>query len=164
MREGLKIRFLKRKMHMAPKMTLNDQKLKVPLYSAYALNSLPGAHISSFALRLTLSKWNVLGVAWLRQSASRRIAHHWTGIKAGIPSPPSTASSCRHVIQVTSLITGSHMTTRKLQFAEEGPTLRVESYELSKTLRWCERVINSIMKSSWQMVASGLSLSTNWQF
>ncbi len=37
------------------------------------------------------------------------------------------------------------MTTRKLQFAEEGPTLQVESYELSKTLRWCERLINSIV-------------------
>ena len=29
--------------------------------------------------------------------------------------------------------------------AEEGPTLRVESSELSKTLRWCERLINSII-------------------
>ncbi len=34
--------------------------------------------------------------------------------------------------------------TRKLQFAEEGPMLQVESYELSKTLRWCDRLINSI--------------------
>ncbi len=34
--------------------------------------------------------------------------------------------------------------TRKLQFAEEGPTLQVESYELLKTLRWCERLIKSI--------------------
>ena len=34
--------------------------------------------------------------------------------------------------------------TRKLQFAEEGPTLHVESYELLKTLRWCERLIKSI--------------------
>ena len=46
---------------------------------------------------------------------------------------------------VTSLTTRSHVTTRKLQFAEEGPTLRVESYDLSKTLHWCEHVINSIM-------------------
>ncbi len=36
------------------------------------------------------------------------------------------------------------MTTRKLQFAEEDQTLLVESYEVSKTLRWCERLINSI--------------------
>ncbi len=45
-----------------------------------------------------------------------------------------------------SLITGGHVTTRKLQFAEKGPKLRVESYELPKTLRWCERLINSIGK------------------
>ena len=31
------------------------------------------------------------------------------------------------------------------QFAEEGLTLWVESSELSKTLHWCERLINSIM-------------------
>ncbi len=36
------------------------------------------------------------------------------------------------------------MTTRKLQFVEEGPKLRVKSYKLSKTLRWCERLINCI--------------------
>ncbi len=47
---------------------------------------------------------------------------------------------------VTYLTTVSHMMTRKLQFAEEGPTLRVESYDPSKTLRWCEHVIISIMK------------------
>ncbi len=35
--------------------------------------------------------------------------------------------------------------TRKLQFAEEGPMLQVESYELLKTLRWCECLINSIL-------------------
>ncbi len=46
----------------------------------------------------------------------------FAGIEAGIPSPPSTASCCRHVTLVTFLITGSHVTTRKLQFAEEGPT------------------------------------------
>ncbi len=36
------------------------------------------------------------------------------------------------------------MTTQKLEYAEEGPTLWVESYELLKTLRWCECLINSI--------------------
>ncbi len=35
---------------------------------------------------------------------------------------------CRHVTLVIFMTTGSHVTTRKLQFAEEGPTLRVESY------------------------------------
>ncbi len=35
------------------------------------------------------------GVAWLRQSVSLWTAHHWTGIKAGIPSALSTASCCR---------------------------------------------------------------------
>ncbi len=84
------------------------------------------------------------GVAWLRQSASWWIAHHWTGIEASITSPPSTASCCRHVTLVISMTNGSHVTTRKLQFAEEGPTLRVQSYELSKTLRWCERLINCV--------------------
>ena len=39
--------------------------------------------------------------------------------------------------EVTSLTTGSHVMTRKLQFAEEGPTLRVENYNVSKPLRWC---------------------------
>ncbi len=34
---------------------------------------------------------------------------------------------------------------REFQFDEEGLTLRVESSELPKTLRWCERLINSIM-------------------
>ncbi len=43
------------------------------------------------------------------------------------------------------LLHSNHVTTRKLQFAEEGPTLHVESYELSKTLRWYERLINSII-------------------
>ncbi len=47
--------------------------------------------------------------------------------------PPPTATCCRHVTLVTSRITGSHMMTWKLQFAEEGPTLHVERYELSKT-------------------------------
>ena len=41
------------------------------------------------------------------------------------------------------LVPFTFSTERK--FAEEDPTLRVESYELSKTLRWCERLINSIM-------------------
>ena len=49
-----------------------------------------------------------------------------------------------NVTLVTFLIPGSHVTTQKLQFAEEGPSLQVESYELSKTLCWCERLINSI--------------------
>ena len=40
------------------------------------------------------------------------------------------------------------MTTRKLQFAEEVPTLLVEIHELSKTLRWCEHLINSILNLS----------------
>ncbi len=35
---------------------------------------------------------------------------------------------------------------RKPQFAEEGLTVWVESYELSKTSRWCERFINFIEK------------------
>ncbi len=35
--------------------------------------------------------------------------------------------------------------TRKLQSTKEGPTW-VESYELSKTLRWCKCLINSIAK------------------
>ncbi len=51
---------------------------------------------------------------------------------------------------MTSLTTGSHVTTRKLQFAEEGPTLRVESYDLLKTLCWCEHAINSIIKEFFQ--------------
>ncbi len=55
---------------------------------------------------------------------------------------------CRHVTLVTSLSTGSHVATRKLQFAEEGPTLWVESYKLSKTFRWYEHLINSIMNLS----------------
>ena len=38
--------------------------------------------------------------------------------------------------------------TWRLQFAEEGPTLWVKSDELLKTLRRCERLINSIMNLS----------------
>ncbi len=50
-----------------------------------------------------------------------------------LPSPKSTASCCHHMTLVTSLITGSHVTTRKLQFTEECRTLRAKCYELSKT-------------------------------
>ncbi len=70
------------------------------------------------------------GEAWLKQYASPWIAHHWTGIEAGIPSQPFTANCCRNVTLVTSPITGSHVTTRKFQFAEEGLTLQVESFAL----------------------------------
>ncbi len=80
-------------------------------------------------------------------------------VEAGIPSPPSTASCCRHVTLVISLTTGSHVTIRKVQFAEEGPTLWVESYDLSKTLRWCERLINSIKKKSMSLRETIHSLS-----
>ncbi len=42
-------------------------------------------------------------------------------------------------------VDGGEGLCRMFQFAEEGLTLRVESSELSKTLHWCERLINSIM-------------------
>ncbi len=58
---------------------------------------------------------------------------------------PLLCVSLRHVTLVTSLTTGSHVTTRKLQFAEEGPTLRVESYELSQTLRTFNKFYHSLL-------------------
>ena len=61
-----------------------------------------------------------------------------------------------HVTLVTSPITGSHVTRQKLQFAEEGPTWRVESYELLKTFRWCERLIKCYQVIACNFVSSTL--------
>ena len=55
--------------------------------------------------------------------------------------------------------------TQKLQFAEEGLKLRVESYELSKTLHWCNRLKNSIIINAFPAVGcfviTGKQLTSN---
>ncbi len=68
------------------------------------------------------------GVAWLRQATSRRIAHHWTGIEAGIPSAIYS--------QLLLLCDTSDLSDNQESR---------DDTEASETLSWCERLIKSIL-------------------
>ena len=74
--------------------------------------------------------------------------YHWTGIEAGIPSLPSTASCCRHVTLVTSLITGSHVTKWGLSSLKKARRYyRSKAMHFRRLFAGVNVLINSIMKN-----------------